>query len=179
MPFSHRIPQFAVVTYGIQLSSHLWNRKHIRNQGQRREACFTPEINIQPRPPHRRNVVHPLKYRSGSSLLWRPKVQECRLWVNSKGAFTALFRNNQSRTPGSFFIPTGVRYDPRTQAWSSIWTTPDYGWTSDFWAHHSFYVNRDGVESVIHLWTTRPLLYGLDLWMRQTTLFGLRMSESC
>ncbi|KAF9120695.1 hypothetical protein BGW39_011180 [Mortierella sp. 14UC] len=73
--------------------------------------------------------------------------------VSSKGAFLAFFRDGQYLTPGSVTVPVGVRYDPETQAWSSIKTSPYYGWTSDYWEHKSFYVNKDGVESAVHMLT--------------------------
>ncbi|KAG0261791.1 hypothetical protein BGZ95_004167, partial [Linnemannia exigua] len=74
--------------------------------------------------------------------------------VSSKGAFSAFFRNGQFLTPGSgVTVPIGVRYDPESQAWSSIKTSPYYGWTSDFWPHKSFYVNKDGVERAVHVLT--------------------------
>ncbi|KAF9087617.1 hypothetical protein BGX29_000746 [Mortierella sp. GBA35] len=73
--------------------------------------------------------------------------------VNSKGVFVAFFRIRQYLTPGPFTVPVGVRYDPETHAWSSIRTSPYYGWTSDLWNHKSFFVNKNGVESAVHLLT--------------------------
>ncbi|KAK3841635.1 MAG: hypothetical protein J3R72DRAFT_475316 [Linnemannia gamsii] len=73
--------------------------------------------------------------------------------ASSKGAFSAFFRNGQYLTPGSVTVPIGVRYDPESQTWSSIKTSPYYGWTSDLWVHKSFYVNKDGVESAVHALT--------------------------
>ncbi|KAF9084399.1 hypothetical protein BGX23_010569 [Mortierella sp. AD031] len=70
--------------------------------------------------------------------------------VNSKGVFVAFLRNGQVLTPGSVVT---VRYDPATQVWSRIRTSPHYGWSSNLWKHKSFYVSKEGVESAVHLLT--------------------------
>ncbi|KAG0360027.1 hypothetical protein BGX24_005647 [Mortierella sp. AD032] len=96
-------------------------------------------------------VDAPLSY-WGEEYNRRPfKFVDCA--VSSKGAFSAFFRNGQYLTPGSVTVPIGVRYDPESQTWSSIKTSPYYGWTSDLWVHKSFYVNKDGVESAVHALT--------------------------
>lgn len=76
--------------------------------------------------------------------------------VSSKGVFTAFIRNADYLTPGSVTVPVGVRYDPETQKWTSIRTSPYYGWTKDMWTHMSFYVNNGGVESLVHMFS--------DIW---------------
>ena len=73
--------------------------------------------------------------------------------VSSKGVFTAFFNNDQLLTPGTVSTPVGVRYDPETQEWTSIKTSPLYGWATDDWTHTSFYINNGGVESLVHLLT--------------------------
>ncbi|KAH7050520.1 hypothetical protein BKA57DRAFT_503871 [Linnemannia elongata] len=76
--------------------------------------------------------------------------------VSTKGVFTAFIRNADYLTPGSVTVPVGVRYDPETQKWTSIRTSPYYGWTKDMWTHMSFYVNNGGVESLVHMFS--------DMW---------------
>ncbi|KAF9899554.1 hypothetical protein EC991_008622 [Linnemannia zychae] len=73
--------------------------------------------------------------------------------VSSKGAFSAFFRDGLRLTPGYAAVPVGVRYDPDLRSWSSIRTSHLYGWTSDYWDHKSFYVNKNGVESAVHMLT--------------------------
>ncbi|KAG9069794.1 hypothetical protein KI688_009119 [Linnemannia hyalina] len=84
---------------------------------------------------------------------WRPSFRSTDCSVSSKGVFTAFFNNGQLLTPGIVSIPVGVRYDPETQKWTSIKTSPLYGWATDDWTHTSFYINNDGVESLVHLLT--------------------------
>lgn len=82
---------------------------------------------------------------------WSPPFKSVDCAVSSKGVFTAFFRNGDYLTPGSSSIPVGVRYDPATQKWTSIRTLPHYGWTTDLMTHASFYMNNNGVETLVHI----------------------------
>ncbi|KAK3830475.1 MAG: hypothetical protein JOS17DRAFT_746470 [Linnemannia elongata] len=84
---------------------------------------------------------------------WSPSFRSIDCSVSSKGVFTAFFNNGQLLTPGTISIPIGVRYDPETQVWTSIKTSPLYGWATDDWTHTSFNINNDGVESLVHMLT--------------------------
>ncbi|KAF9126293.1 hypothetical protein BGX30_015303 [Mortierella sp. GBA39] len=84
---------------------------------------------------------------------WRPSFRSIDCSVSSKGVFTAFFNNGQLLTPGIVSTPVGIRYDPETQKWTSIKTSPSYGWATDDWTHTSFYINNGGVESLVHLLT--------------------------
>ncbi|KAK3830474.1 MAG: hypothetical protein JOS17DRAFT_746467 [Linnemannia elongata] len=84
---------------------------------------------------------------------WSPSFRSIDCSVSSKGVFTAFFNNGQLLTPGTISIPIGVRYDPETQVWTSIKTSPLYGWATDDWTHTSFYINNGGVESLVHMLT--------------------------
>jgi hypothetical protein len=90
---------------------------------------------------------------SGPFSYWSPPFGSVDCTVSSKGVFTAFFRNVSYLTPGLSSIPVGVQYDPATQKWTSIRTLPYYGWISDLLMHTSFYVNNNGVETLIHLLT--------------------------
>ncbi|KAF9081722.1 hypothetical protein BGX23_000527 [Mortierella sp. AD031] len=81
----------------------------------------------------------------------RPPTQT--ISANKPGPLSQSHGIRQYLTPGPFTVPVGVRYDPETHAWSSIRTSPCYGWTSDLWNHKSFFVNKNGVESAVHLLT--------------------------
>ncbi|KAF9148064.1 hypothetical protein BG015_010227 [Linnemannia schmuckeri] len=84
---------------------------------------------------------------------WQPSFKSIDCSISSKGVFTAFFNNNRLLTPGSVSIPVGIRYDPETQEWTSIKTSPLYGWATDNWTHMSFYVSNGGVESLVHMLT--------------------------
>ncbi|KAG0296322.1 hypothetical protein BGZ96_009721 [Linnemannia gamsii] len=84
---------------------------------------------------------------------WRPPFRTVDCTVSSKGVFTAFFRNANYLSPGLNTIPVGIQYDPATQKWASIRTLPYYGWTTDLWTHTSFYMNNNGVETLVHILT--------------------------
>ncbi|KAG9069793.1 hypothetical protein KI688_009118 [Linnemannia hyalina] len=73
--------------------------------------------------------------------------------VSSKGVFTAFFRNKDYISPKPADVPVGIRYDPETEAWTSIRTSSLYGWDTDSVAHMSFYVDRNGVDTLVHMFT--------------------------
>ncbi|KAF8936879.1 hypothetical protein BGZ47_009294, partial [Haplosporangium gracile] len=83
----------------------------------------------------------------------QPSFKSVDCSVSSKGVFTAFFNNNRLLTPGSVSIPVGIRYDPETREWTSIKTSPLYGWATDNWTHMSFYISNGGVESLVHMFT--------------------------
>lgn len=67
------------------------------------------------------------------------------------GVFTAFFRNKDYISPKPADVPVGIRYDPETETWTSITTSFLYGWDADSAAHLSFYINRDGVDTLVHM----------------------------
>lgn len=71
--------------------------------------------------------------------------------VSSKGVFTAFFRNKDYISPKPADVPVGIRYDPETETWASIRTSSLYGWDTDSAAHMSFYVNGNGVDTLVHM----------------------------
>ncbi|KAF9290255.1 hypothetical protein BGZ88_007405 [Linnemannia elongata] len=71
--------------------------------------------------------------------------------VSSMGVFTAFFRNKDCISPKPADVPVGIRYDPETETWTSITTSFLYGWDTDSAAHLSFYINRDGVDTLVHM----------------------------
>ncbi|KAF9313293.1 hypothetical protein BGZ91_006321 [Linnemannia elongata] len=71
--------------------------------------------------------------------------------VSSKGVFTAFFRNKDYISPKPADVPVGIRYDPETETWTSITTSFLYGWDTDSAAHLSFYINSDGVDTLVHM----------------------------
>ncbi|KAF9126294.1 hypothetical protein BGX30_015304 [Mortierella sp. GBA39] len=73
--------------------------------------------------------------------------------VSSKGVFTAFFRNKDYISPKPADVPVGIRYDPETETWTSIRTSSLYGWDTDSAAHISFYADRNGVDTLVHMFT--------------------------
>ena len=73
--------------------------------------------------------------------------------VSSKGVFTAFFRNKDYISPKLADVPVGIRYNPETETWTSIRTSSLYGWDTDSAAHMSFYFNKNGVDTLVHVFT--------------------------
>ncbi|KAF9148067.1 hypothetical protein BG015_010230 [Linnemannia schmuckeri] len=84
---------------------------------------------------------------------WNPPFGTVDCFVSGKGVFTAFFRNKDHISPKPANVPVGVRYDPETDRWTSIRTSSIYGWNTDSVAHMSFYVNMNGVGTLIHMFT--------------------------
>jgi hypothetical protein len=73
--------------------------------------------------------------------------------VSSSGEFTAFFYNPQfSVTRSARLVPMGIRFDGErtTSSELEIYGSMMYGWTSQNLVHQSFYIEKDGVETVVH-----------------------------
>ncbi|KAF8936878.1 hypothetical protein BGZ47_009293 [Haplosporangium gracile] len=84
---------------------------------------------------------------------WSPPFGTVDCTVSSKGVFTAFFRNKDHISPKPANVPVGIRYDPETDRWTGIRTSSFYGWNTDSVAHMSFYVNMNGVDTLVHIFT--------------------------
>ncbi|KAG0263479.1 hypothetical protein BGZ95_003785, partial [Linnemannia exigua] len=70
--------------------------------------------------------------------------------VSSSGEFTAFFYNPlYSVTGRSKLVPMGIQKQSRGML-APIWGNMMYGWTSEHFVHQSFYIENDGVETVVH-----------------------------
>ncbi|KAG0353820.1 hypothetical protein BGX24_007159, partial [Mortierella sp. AD032] len=78
--------------------------------------------------------------------------------VSSTGEFTAFFYNPvYSVTGSSKLVPMGIQVHlehASSKFWRDkrllIWGNMMYGWTSEHFVHQSFYIEKDGVETVVH-----------------------------
>lgn len=72
--------------------------------------------------------------------------------VGSSGEFTAFFYNPQFSVTGSArLVPMGIQLsgdwmEPPLEIYGSMM----YGWTSQNFVHQSFYIEKDGIETVVH-----------------------------
>ncbi|KAF9274272.1 hypothetical protein BGZ88_003145 [Linnemannia elongata] len=86
-----------------------------------------------------------------------PRFGDVDCAVSSKGEFTAFLYNPQvSATGYSRPIPMGIRSKPDGARGDLkvdeevIWGSMLYGWTSRKFVHQSFYIEKNGVETVVH-----------------------------
>ncbi|KAH7050480.1 hypothetical protein BKA57DRAFT_491798 [Linnemannia elongata] len=86
-----------------------------------------------------------------------PRFGDVDCAVSSKGEFTAFLYNPQvSATGYSRPIPMGIRSKPDgargnlKEDEEVIWGSMVYGWTSRKFVHQSFYIEKNGVETVVH-----------------------------
>ncbi|KAG0292656.1 hypothetical protein BGZ96_003870 [Linnemannia gamsii] len=72
--------------------------------------------------------------------------------VSSSGEFTAFFYNPQFSITGSArMVPMGILfYGDVSRPILNIYGSMMYGWTSQNFVHQSFYIEKDGVETVVH-----------------------------
>ncbi|KAF9086586.1 hypothetical protein BGX29_001332, partial [Mortierella sp. GBA35] len=70
--------------------------------------------------------------------------------VRSSGAFTSFFYNPQFSVTGPALVPMGIQFNARLDPPTYIWGSIMYGWTSANFVHQSFYIEKDGVDTVVH-----------------------------
>ncbi|KAG9069766.1 hypothetical protein KI688_009091 [Linnemannia hyalina] len=72
--------------------------------------------------------------------------------VSTSGEFTAFFYNPVFAVTGSARpVPMGIRlHNNWMQPTLEIYGSTMYGWTNQNFVHQSFYIEKDGVESVVH-----------------------------
>ncbi|KAF9124064.1 hypothetical protein BGX30_001115 [Mortierella sp. GBA39] len=72
--------------------------------------------------------------------------------VSTTGEFTAFFYNPVFAVTGSArLLPMGIRFpNDRFRPALEIYGSTMYGWTNQNFVHQSFYIEKDGVETVVH-----------------------------
>ncbi|KAK3841694.1 MAG: hypothetical protein J3R72DRAFT_151125 [Linnemannia gamsii] len=73
--------------------------------------------------------------------------------ISSSGEFTAFFYNPvYSVTGSSKLVPMGIQLDIDSERPKRllIWGNMMYGWTSEHFVHQSFYIDKDGIATVVH-----------------------------
>ncbi|KAG0065131.1 hypothetical protein BGZ89_008574 [Linnemannia elongata] len=71
--------------------------------------------------------------------------------VSSKGEFTAFFYNPEFAVTGRAKpVPMGIQFNNGLHRVLKIYGWTMYGWTNQNFVHQSFYIEMDGVETVVH-----------------------------
>ncbi|KAF9541081.1 hypothetical protein EC957_003408 [Mortierella hygrophila] len=72
--------------------------------------------------------------------------------LSTSGEFTAFFYNPVFAVTGSARpVPMGIRFDENwVKPTLDIYGSTMYGWTNQNYVHQSFYIEKDGVETVVH-----------------------------
>ncbi|KAG0060036.1 hypothetical protein BGZ89_012604, partial [Linnemannia elongata] len=71
--------------------------------------------------------------------------------VSSKGEFTAFFYNPEFAVTGRAKpVPMGIQFYKGLPGVLKIYGWTMYGWTNEDFVHQSFYIEKDGVETVVH-----------------------------
>ncbi|KAF8939643.1 hypothetical protein BGZ47_008084, partial [Haplosporangium gracile] len=71
--------------------------------------------------------------------------------VSTLGDFTAFFYNPQFSVTGSArLVPMGIQFHPDLYRETKIYGSTMYAWTNQNFVHQSFYIEKDGVETVVH-----------------------------
>ncbi|KAG0065130.1 hypothetical protein BGZ89_008573 [Linnemannia elongata] len=71
--------------------------------------------------------------------------------VSSKGEFTAFFYNPEfAVTERAKPVPMGIQFNNGLHRVLKIYGWTMYGWTNQNFVHQSFYIEMDGVETVVH-----------------------------
>ncbi|KAF9931820.1 hypothetical protein FBU30_009516 [Linnemannia zychae] len=70
--------------------------------------------------------------------------------VSSSGEFAAFFYNPQvGVTSRTKLVPMGILSE-RISNGIKLWGSMMYGWTSSHFVHQSFYIEKDGIETIVH-----------------------------